>query len=165
MRYANIPITLLAIIAGMTFVHAQDSETNKSKPNVTPADATISVANFNTKPVIGYLGHPLGTIVRVTGRVVDGKTTRAKLDMDKMLLEIQTVNGKKTKTKIVFRYPRYSTSLPEPAPGDTFDYYVHESGYFGGVVDPPEELGIDSPMAAHAGFGYRGDLTIHKSLK
>ena len=32
---------------------------------------TISVADFNVSKVVGHLGHPLGTIVRITGVAVD----------------------------------------------------------------------------------------------
>lgn len=163
MRYAII-VTVLSLVLGASFAEPQSSDPNM-KNEAKPQSKKISVADFGNKNVIGHLGHPLGTVVHVTGIAVDGKTTRMKRDMGKTLLEIHTVNGEKLKTKASFEFRRAPKSLAKPEPGTKFEYYVHEYGAFDGVVVPPKELGIESPMVAHDGFYYRHRITIHKSLK
>lgn len=169
MRYVIIFIALLMLAMGANFAQTQssdqDSKAERSNGDAVRQNQTISVADFRTNNVIGHLGHPLGTVLRVTGKAVDGNTTRMKRDTGKTLLEIHTVNGEKMEKQILFEFHRASKSVAKPKPGEMFDYYVHEYGAFDGVVVPPKELDIDFPMIAHDGFYYRRNITIHKSLK
>ncbi len=97
MNYAFAPILLATLVAVTAFAQTQrsgkasDTETTNE---VVSSNAFISVAEFTADNVIGYLGHPLGTVVRITGTAVDGDTTRRKRDRGKTLLEIHTVNCK-----------------------------------------------------------------------
>jgi len=132
-------------------------------PAQPPGDASpISVKSFYPLPV-GYLGEPLGTVVRVTGEAFDGNTTGWKADLGKTLLRIVTVNGKELAKPVVFEFPPVKASVKKLSPGDKFDYYVHEYGEFSGVVTPPKELGIETQQGANDGFHYRRYLSIHAS--
>ena len=131
MKYAFIFIALLMLVICAAFAQPQNSDqesnTVDSKEGV-PQNQTISVVNFGTDNVIGHLGHPLGTVVRVTGIAIDGDTTRLKRDMGKTLLEIHTVNGELLEEKILFDFHRAAKSVVKPNAGEEFDFYVHEYG-------------------------------------
>lgn len=90
--------------------------------------------------------------MRVTGVCIDGDTTRRRADLGKTLLEIQTVNGSKLEHPFVVQFSRAAKEVLKPKDGDTFDYYAHEWGEFGGVVAIPQELGIENPQLASDGF-------------
>ena len=125
---------------------------------------SVSVESLQHQLPTGHLGVPLGTVVRVTGEAVDGKTHgRPKWDRGTTFLQIATVNGRKLEKPVLFAFFRAPDSVKEPAPGEQFDYYVHEFGEWDGVVEPPEELGIQKLGLAHDGFHYRRRLTIHAS--
>lgn len=165
MRYTVIFNASVVFVIGTALAQTQNSSRNAdTKPNATSRIGTISVTDFSTRKVIGHLGHPLGTVVRVTGKVVDGDATRMKRNTGRTLLEIHTVNGKKLETNVLFQFQRAAKSVAKPKPGEKFDYYVHEYGSFDGVVVPPRELNIAFPTVAHDGFYYRRQITIHKSL-
>lgn len=121
---------------------------------------TVSVHSFGAGRVIGYLGHPLGTVVRVTGIGVVGQ---GKADGGSPLLQIETVNGVSLPKAWVVHFLRAARDISKPLPGERFDFYVHEYGTFDGVVDPPRHLGIDKPVLQNDGFYYRAAVTIHKS--
>lgn len=136
------------------FVSATADETQ-------PSDKPLSVTQFGRANVVGFLGKPLGTVVRATGIVVDGDTTRCRIDAGKTLLEVREVNGIALERPIRFDHPFVRNRLDSPKPGARFDYFVHEHGCFGGFVDIPADVDSDQPMVAHDGFGYRSSITIH----
>lgn len=123
----------------------------------------INASQFNRARVIGILGHPLGTVVRVTGVCTDDTETQKRADLGKTLLKIITVNGKPLKRPFFVEFFRAEKEVPKPNFGDRFDYYVHEWGEFDGVVDPPKALGIEKLPVAHDGFYYRSQVTVHKA--
>lgn len=125
--------------------------------------AAVSVKQFGTKTVIGHFGHPLGTVVRITGTCIDGDRTRRRADLGKTLLEVRTVNGKELEHPFIVPFLRAAKDVPKPVDGDRFDYYAHEWGAFDGIVSIPDEFAIDQPMVANDGFRYRPQITIHKS--
>ena len=127
------------------------------------AEPPISARSFGKQNVIGYLGKPLGTVVRVTGTASSGNETRMKALEGKILLNIETVDGQPLKMPTWLLFGRAKNEIEQPRIGDKFDYYVHEYGSFDGIVEPPRELKIDSPVFAHDGFYYRKQITIHKS--
>ena len=144
-------------------IQAAAQDPSASTKNANRA-ATISVKSFGPKNVIGHLGQPLGTIVRVSGVVIDGDSTRRRVNLGKTLLEVQTVDGEKLQRPMQFEYSRARKEIPKPLPGQRFDYYVHEYGAFDGVVDIPEELEIEEVPVANDGFHYRPYVTVHKSV-
>ena len=152
----------LAIILSSQTLMAQmpDNSLEADSPDTT----SISVSEFGRGNVIGLLGHSLGKVVRVTGTAIDGDSTRMKRDAGKTLLSIETVNDKKLPNPVVFTFLRAKKGIEKPEPGAKFDYYVHEFGYFDGVVEPPKELNIETPSVANDGFYYRPQIIIHKSM-
>jgi hypothetical protein len=136
------------------------------KEDRSPNGEMICVSDFTQDNVEGLLGHPLGTVVRVTGEAVDGDTLGYKAAAGKLFLRVDEVNGTKLKRAAMFSYPVRSPKVRKPTPGGKFDYYVHEYGTFDGVVEPPEDLGLDFFQAvAHDGFHYRPYLTIHQVVE
>jgi hypothetical protein len=89
----------------------------------------------------------------------------AKADQGKVLLRVTAVNGKELRQPVDFEFVRAAKSAPRPAPGDRFDYYLHEYGHFDGEVTPPKELPIDEPEVASDGFYYRRYVAIHAARK
>ena len=154
-RSVLVVVGALGALAAVAW--AQASAPSPAKPD------PVSVKVFENQLPVGYLGVPLGTVVRVTGEAFDGASTRRKADDGKLLLRIETVNGKALKPSVVFDFLRAPATLKKPSPGDKFDFYVHEYGEFDGVVTLPKELGIgDFDVAvANDGFYYRRHLKIH----
>lgn len=131
--------------------------------STTKQNATISVAAFHPESVIGHLGQPLGSVIRVTGMSVDGDETQRKADAGQTLLKIETVNGMKLTQPVYFTFRRAAEGIKKPESGTPFDYFVHDWGYFDGLVQPPKSLGIEMPIVANDGFHFRPEITIHKS--
>ena len=156
----NHGLNLAAALAFATM--ACLSSSNCAEP-VRPALPDIDASQFNRARVIGNLGHPLGTVVRVTGVCTDDTETRSRADLGKALLKILTVNGKPLKQPFIVEFLRASKEVPKPSFGDRFDYYVHEWGTFDGHVDVPKELGIDKLPVANDGFYYHSEVTVHKA--
>jgi hypothetical protein len=147
-----------ATVCGIAFGATQTLAlpTNRSVP--------VTVVSLENRVPVGHLGVPLGTVVRVTGEGYDGPVTR-KGDAGKTLIRIVTVNGAKLASPVVFEFLRAPDSVKKPAAREKFDYFVHEYGAFDGVVEPPEETGLQKSGLAHDGFHYRPGLTIHASNK
>jgi hypothetical protein len=160
------PIALSFAACVAILAWAQDSP--GSKP-IAKDTAPLSVEAFNEKMPIGYLGHPLGTVVRVKGATVDGDTLRSKYYAGAILLRVEEVNGKKLKKPVDFRFP-HDPDTKKPKPEQRFDYYVHEQGSFhGGVKKPKELIDLMGPGAnvigiAQPSFHYDGALTIHMDM-
>jgi hypothetical protein len=151
-RQRFLPIVLLSFIS-VSDLAAQDLRATKQNP-------AISAESFETEHVIGLLGHPLGSVVRVTGTAEDGNT---KGDLGKRFLKIETVNGKRFEKPVYFAFNRAAQGVDTPDTGTRFDYFVHEWGRFDGVVELPKEVGGEELSTAHDGFSYRREITIHKS--
>ena len=160
MRNRLISAMVLAAMMTLLVTASQSGQDQKAER------PRISVADFRQDNVIGLLGHPLGTVVRVKGVTVDGHTTRRKADAGHTLLQVETVNGAKLEKPVRFHFDRAATEDRLPEFGRRFDYYVHESGEFSGVVQRPKGLSIEieGEGAQHDGFHYRPRITIHKSL-
>ena len=126
-----------------------------------PREPPIKAASLG-RNVVGHLGYPHGTVLRVTGTCIDGDTTGRKADVGKTLLNIDSVNGKTLTPPAIFPFERSAKGIAKPSPGDMFDYYVHEWGTFDGIVEMPKGLGIDRPTVANDGFAYRPQITVHK---
>lgn len=154
-----VPALCVAAAGVAVVVRAQPPATANPATEAKP----VTVAALERQLPLGHLGVPLGTVVRVTGEVLDGRATRRKGDEGKTLLRIVTVNGKKLPQSVDFEFGRAAATVKKPAPGDPFDYYAHEYGEFDGVVEPPKELGLESVKLAHDGFHYRPRLTVHAS--
>ncbi len=124
------------------------------------AHSVITVKSFGKDNVIGNLGYPLGTVVRVAGVSTRGGT---KADSEKIFLQIDTVNGKRLERPVEFPFYRAASEIKKPHPGKRFDYDVHEYGIFDGVVERPGSLDAAPMETAYDRFQYRPRITIHKS--
>ena len=124
----TLACTVLALAIPMVTI-SSDGEKRPQK-----SVEKVKVDQFGPDNVIGYLGHPLGTVVRVTGMCRDGETTRLRKWAGATLLEIKTCNGTVLDAPVLIEYPLRTDGIAKPKPGDRFDYYVHESGAFDGVV-------------------------------
>lgn len=154
-------ISILARIA-----IAAAATTFVSTPTSTSAVAAakpVSVASLSETLPVGYLGAPLGTVVRVTGVAVDAKKYTKAADGE-VYLRVERVNGRELRQPIAFEFLRPQRAIKrKPAIGERFDYYVHEHGEFDGLVTPPEKLGIPPHGLAGTGFQYCPYLTLHAS--
>jgi hypothetical protein len=132
----------------------------KSQTAPQPADPKPIHVNSLMPVPIGFLGIPLGSVVRVTGEVIDGDTLRLKAASGYMYLRINTVDGRKLESAVDFQFPDHKYI---PKSGSKFDYYVHETGEFGGIVQIPKESGIKNITPQGTMFGYQPKLVIHKN--
>jgi hypothetical protein len=147
-RATRDTVSLMVVVAMGVVVSSQE-----------PTDRPLlSVKQFNRSNVIGHLGHPLGTLVRVTGICVDGDTTQHKADAGKTLLQVEAVNGRDLDRPIIFPFDRAANGVTKPLFGQRFDYDAHEWGTFDGHVELPGEF-----PPAHDGCHYRPKITIHKN--
>ena len=168
MRNAILSILIVLSVFGAEFAQNQSTKQESGQTQKKePKPKVISVADFRTSSVIGHLGQPLGTFVRVTGTAIDGNTTRVKKYSGKTLLKIESANGHELDSPVTFEFLRAENGIDKPKAGTKFDYYVHEYAQFDGVVAPPKELNIESSSAGipNDGFYYRRHITIHKSMQ
>lgn len=154
----HVPLAFTAALVAILW--ANDSARTKP-PSAEPV--AVSVSKFAQALPVGYLGVPLGTVVRITGVAIDGDTLGWKAAAGKTFLRIETVNGKRLEQPIDFEFLRAPREVRQPAAGERFDYYVHEYGHFDGVVTPPKELGIRTVIVANDGFYYQRYVTVHAS--
>jgi hypothetical protein len=151
------------LLAGALLFGAYPLLRAQESGSTTKQNAQISVDALHPERVIGHLGQPLGSVIRVTGMSVDGDETRPKTDSGQTLLKIETVNGKQLTQSVYFTFRRAAEGIKKPESGTPFDYFVHEWGSFDGFVQPPKSLGIETPIVANDGFHFRPEITIHKS--
>jgi hypothetical protein len=151
----------LAVLTGAVLGLAAFDTSTSAEDRKSPS--LVSVKQFGRGNVVGHLGHPLGTVVRITGVCIDGEKTRRRADLGETLLEIRTVDGTKLERPFTVPILRTANDVRKPKDGDSFDYYAHEWGVFDGVVTIPKELEIHHPMVANDGFHYRPQVTIHKA--
>ena len=93
----------IAILASVPLMSAKETATKQ----------TISVRSFSQNEVLGVLGVPIGTVVRINGVARDGNKTDFKADQGRWILEIDRVNGRPLKDIVSFRVSRRKeTSSP-----------------------------------------------------
>lgn len=137
---AGTPVCRCAylLILGLAFAAVIPPAMPSNSSQAQEASNPIHVSDLNDRPVIGRLGHPLGTIVQVGGVIADGSHTRMKADEGEILLRIQSVNGGAVEREIVMHlhsFPASRSGEPPPAAGCKFAYIGYETGGFIGVPD------------------------------
>lgn len=121
--------------------------------------------DFGKDNVIGALGYPMGTVVRITGKSLGEDKSHMKAYEGVTWLEIESVNGKKLERPIKrFHYrfidSSYSTAeSPVLEEGAPFDFYVYETCGYNGFVQMPDELKLEL-LPGLAGRGFRFDMSL-----
>jgi len=108
-------------------------------------DEKFYVSKFTNSNVIGLLGHPFGTIVRVTGVSLGEDDPPLKETKGDSQLRIDSVEGVQLKEPVYFYFSTRSDgpALKEikcPAKNESFDFYMFESGCFSGRAVIPKHL-------------------------
>lgn len=103
------------------------------------------VSKFTNSNVIGLLGHPFGTIVRVTGVSLGEDDPPFKETKGTNRLRIDSVEGMQLKDPVYFNYGtrRDGFALKEirsPGKNEKFDFYMLEAGCFTGRAVIPKHL-------------------------
>lgn len=145
----------LPLAAAAGSVQAADDKDNA--PRVSPQDIAAG------KVVItGRLGLALGAIVKVTGTFVDGTATRAKALEGRVLLRVETVDGRVLAEPVESLYVDESGSygekhLRKQLPSSPKTVFVYETGGFSGI--PADLFKYKLPSAGRS-FGFATHLVI-----
>lgn len=133
-RRIGIAVVLLAlgVVIGATLRPNLAADPPKEEKKEKP----IPIDEVRKRGVLGDLGHPLGTIVRIEGEAADGKDTGAKGDEGQTLLRVKSVNGVELKEPAVFHF--VGADPDKPKKGAKFKYIGYETAKFEGEVDGNE---------------------------
>ncbi len=128
------PITLA--IVSTSFLTALAGCSSHPTP-ATPGGPAISVADIWKHGVMGRLGRPLGTMVKVSGVAVPNHTRMKFYEDDKLFLRITTVDGRPLAEPVEYPFRKAVDFIEatEPKVGEEFTYRGYESGIFDGVPD------------------------------
>lgn len=117
-----------------------------------------TVQQLNVRGVNGLLGHPLGTIVTVEGRYLDGDSTRLRELSGVFLLVIEKVNGQRLKSPARLRFNSAPGGAQLTAQGDApFHIVGYESGGFRGL---PHNAFDYMPAVATTEFHFESNFTV-----
>lgn len=126
----------------------------------------IGIEEFDgNKVLIGKLGKPFGTVVRVTCRdfvpTVDQRRTKG--EWWKELVEITAIEGKQLEPPIPIKWSVFMTgSVAKPAAGETLEVLGYESGQFEGT---PPEVFEHVPPVADVGFHFASHFVALKKVE
>lgn len=142
-----------------------------------PAGVPLSIADLNCRPVIGRLGVPLGTLVRVHVVVVRGDDTRSKGDAGAYLVRVERVDDKPLVSPPELHFvsmftepqlpsnvsglplllgrlegdalePEKQRSLESSFVGRSFDFRAYEVGAFDGIPSNMNDAGWQDHLFA-----------------
>lgn len=124
---------------------------------------TISYAQLNQRTkILGSLGRPLGQLIRIEGVAVADSHRRAKADVGKTLLQVETVDGKKlNKAVIVVMHSFAFAPIEKPDPGKRFEYAGYETG---GMTGIPAEAFQLMPVATTTAYHFEVYFQACKDL-
>ena len=89
---------------------------------------------LNKVNIIGALNIPIGEIVTIEGVIIDDTYTKAKSDLGKVLLKVQSINGKKLEEEIIIQINIFVWSnINEPEVNDYKKYIGYETGEMRGI--------------------------------
>ena len=126
----------------------EKEEEKKEKP--------IPIDEVRKRGILGDLGHPLGTIVRVEGEVIAWEGKYGKASESETLLHMETVNGTKLEQGVIFFYR--GAEADKPKVGDKLKYIGYETGRFEGLVKGNELHRGDLVAGVAFGFVRRFDI-------
>ncbi|MEM6797998.1 MAG: hypothetical protein AAF589_00660 [Planctomycetota bacterium] len=152
-------VPLLALSA-LLLVQVVDGQNNDKAKPTTP----IHVAELASKPVIGMLNVPLGSIVTIEGRYeIRQDDPLTKGNESAVLLNVTSVDGKKAgKDMIVFQFPPGKLlNAISPRNGENFKLIAYEAGSFDGDVRGAQQYEVVVAKAFRP-FKFRTYLNILK---
>jgi len=109
----------------------------------------------------GLLGHPLGTIITITGKNVQGYS---KADEGKILLYIEKVNNTKLNKPVTMAFRLFPWVSPgkKMRSSDSFTLIGYETGAMAGI---PEAAFKHIPRVATTMYGFTSWFQICKRIK
>lgn len=117
-------------------------------------ETPISVRSFSRNNVIGLLGVPLGTVVRISGVAHD---PQSKLKV--WILEIDRVNGRQLKQRVSFSvFPQYAEEIESLG---KFECYAAEYGGFEGDRRNPDKFDVEDPAQTSTSHEIRYCPSLH----
>ena len=127
----------------------------------------VRVEVFDESTVlIGKLGKPFGTVVRVTCRGMaqpKGDAGRTKEAWWEETVEITAIEGKRLEAPILIKWSNFMTGTVEkPAAGVSTEVWGYESGRFEGT--PPEAF-RHVPSIADVGFHFASHFVALKKVE
>jgi hypothetical protein len=120
-------------------------------------EKSIPLADLHDRPVVGSLGHPLGTIVTVEGEVADGSYTKLKKDDGQTLLRVHAVNGEKLASEQIFQFGSLLDRVRTPDVGSRFKFTGYETGGFTGI---PTKAFDYVGLVQSTGYGFTTDFIV-----
>lgn len=119
----------------------------------------ITADELRNATIIGDLGVPLGTVVTVEGKYQDMTYTKRKADEGRIVLVIESVDGKKLENSVQFDTGRENSTKKD---GERFKLVGCEYGEFwGGIIGMNARKGPALP-GVHPRFGYYSHFSIQR---
>jgi hypothetical protein len=138
MKTLYLPILSLSIfaVAGKAIpaiATPQSSVVTKSQPtaHANSMQKSSSYCTANDQQIVGHLGHPLGKIVTISGKVRQaGVGSKSLQDV----LFVEVVNGIRLAQPVEIEFDLFVTAqVPKPLLGRSFSYVGYETGGFTGI--------------------------------
>ena len=116
----------------------------------------VSILDFEkSKVLLGKLGKPFGTMMRVTCRGVarpEGEAGRTKDAWWDHMVEITAIEGKPLKRPVMIDWGTYAAEpVEKPAAGASLEVVGYESGAFEGT---PAGISVSTAIRADVGFAF-----------
>lgn len=99
------------------------------------AEETLEYDHVNSQvKIIGSLGKPLGTLMKIEGEVLAYGEVLRKEDQGRAVLRVETIDGRKLSPPIAITFSTFPwTGISEPRPGSSCTYIGFETGCMVGV--------------------------------
>jgi hypothetical protein len=115
----------------------------------------VSIRDFEkSKVLLGKLGKPFGTTMRVTCRGVakpEGESGRTKDAWWEEVVEITAIEGKPLNRPVMIDWGTYREAVEKPAAGVSLEVFGYESGGFEGT---PAGISVSTAISADVGFAF-----------
>lgn len=118
----------------------------------------IEIDTFVIKP---RLGIPFGTIAKLEAQFFSGNDLHLFAYTGKVLLRINSVNGKAVKDTVILDFTDETKSLIDADATEKLTIMAYESGSFIGI---PENYFDYQPVRQDVGFGFRHYLIVVANL-
>ena len=138
------------------------SESSKASESGSGAETGLHVADLQSRPMIGELGQPLGTVVTIEGRFKDMTFTRVKADDGRIVMIAEAVNGNLLNgpKRFDFRRPNWDERDLKPEDGERFRITGYEAGGFLGHVEGESDHERMWAAQTFEPFGFRSSFHV-----